>query len=96
MARYQGLDSSDLFRFDTLALRDDILVSDDNAVSKVEYDEYVVFKKDNGIPSGAKTGLEDDEDISFQLQHKEEVAGHHTLNLAFRHGYSVDHNVVSP
>ncbi|KAI3526908.1 hypothetical protein CSPX01_17387 [Colletotrichum filicis] len=94
MARYQGLDSSDLFRFDTLALRDDILVSDDNAVSKVEYDEYVVFKKDNGIPSGAKTGLEDDEDISFQMQHKDEVPGHHTLNLAFRHGYSVDYNGV--
>ncbi|KAJ0313190.1 hypothetical protein COL516b_000118 [Colletotrichum fioriniae] len=95
MARYQGLDSSDLFRFDTLALRDDILVSDDNAISKVEYDEYVVFKKDNGIPSGAKTGLEDDEDISFQLQHKEELFVMGTLwtiinSICFRRNKSFD------
>ncbi|GKT48249.1 uncharacterized protein ColSpa_08430 [Colletotrichum spaethianum] len=98
MARFQGLDSSDLFRFDTLALRDDILLADGKSASKVEYDEYVVFKKDNGIPSGMKTELEGDQDISFQLQHKDEVPGYHTLDLAFRQGYSMDHNVsnISP
>ncbi|GKT83900.1 hypothetical protein Ct61P_01750 [Colletotrichum tofieldiae] len=94
MARFQGLDSSDLFRFDTLALRDDILLADGRSASKVEYDEYVVFKKDNGIPSGMKTELEGDQDVSFQLQHKDEVPGYHTLDLAFRQGYQMDHNGV--
>ncbi|GJC80452.1 hypothetical protein ColLi_03290 [Colletotrichum liriopes] len=94
MARFQGLDSSDLFRFDTLALRDDILLADGKSASKVEYDEYVVFKKDNGIPSGMKTELEGDQDVSFQLQHKDEVPGYHTLDLAFRQGYQMDHNGV--
>ncbi|OLN87950.1 hypothetical protein CCHL11_00123 [Colletotrichum chlorophyti] len=92
MARFQGLDSSDLFRFDTLALRDDILVSDGKTASKVEYDEYVVFKKDNGIPSGLRIEGEEDQDISFQLKHKDDVPGYRTLDLAFRHGYMVDHN----
>ncbi|KAK1995879.1 hypothetical protein LX36DRAFT_672141 [Colletotrichum falcatum] len=95
MARFQGLDSSDLFRFDTLALRDDILVADGTSASKVEYDEYVVFKKDNGVPSGMKTELEGDQDISFQLQHNDdEVPGYRSLDLAFRRGYSMDHNGV--
>ncbi|KAK2053965.1 hypothetical protein LY76DRAFT_523509 [Colletotrichum caudatum] len=94
MARFQGLDSSDLFRFDTLALRDDILIADGSSASKVEYDEYVVFKKDNGIPSGMKTDLEGEQDISFQLQHNDEVPGYHSLDLAFRRGYCMDHNGV--
>ncbi|WYZ35193.1 hypothetical protein EsH8_I_001469 [Colletotrichum jinshuiense] len=94
MARFQGLDSSDLFRFDTLALRDDILLSDGKTASKVEYDEYVVFKKDNGIPSGMKMDEEGDQDVSFQLMHKDEVPGYQTLDLAFRRGYSIDHNGV--
>ncbi|KAK2024063.1 hypothetical protein LX32DRAFT_731687 [Colletotrichum zoysiae] len=94
MARFQGLDSSDLFRFDTLALRDDILIADGSSASKVEYDEYVVFKKDNGIPSGMKTDLEGEQDISFQLQHNDELPGYHSLDLAFRRGYCMDHNGV--
>ncbi|KAK2016771.1 hypothetical protein LZ32DRAFT_601164 [Colletotrichum eremochloae] len=94
MTRFQGLDSSDLFRFDTLALRDDILLADGTSASKVEYDEYVVFKKANGIPSGMRTELDGDQDISFQLQHKDETPGYHSLDLAFRQGYSIDHNGV--
>ncbi|TEA21336.1 hypothetical protein C8034_v007790 [Colletotrichum sidae] len=92
MARYQGLQTSDLFRFDTLALRDDILLIDGRTASKVEYDEYVVFKKDNGIPSGLKPDEEDGDDISFKLNHTEDTPGYQMLDLAFRRGWVVDHN----
>lgn len=93
MSRYQGLNSSDLFRFDTLALRDDILLIDGRTASKVEYDEYVVFKKDKSIPSGPEPDEEGGDDVSFKLNHTEETPGYQMLDLAFRRGWVVDHNV---
>ncbi|KAL0935991.1 uncharacterized protein CTRU02_208206 [Colletotrichum truncatum] len=92
MARFQGLDSSDLFRFDTLALRDDILLIDGRTASKVEYDEYVVFKKDSSMPSGLTPDDEGGDDVSFKLNHTEETPGYQMLDLAFRRGWVVDHN----
>ncbi|KAF6835705.1 hypothetical protein CPLU01_04175 [Colletotrichum plurivorum] len=92
MSRYQGLNSSDLFRFDTLALRDDILLIDGRTASKVEYDEYVVFKKDRSIPSGPEPDEEGGDDVSFKLNHTEETPGYQMLDLAFRRGWVVDPN----
>ncbi|KAF9873769.1 hypothetical protein CkaCkLH20_08879 [Colletotrichum karsti] len=97
MARFQALDSSrldssDLFRFDTLALRDDILLIDGRTASKVEYDEYVVFKKDSTAPSGLAPDDEGGDDVSFKLNHDEERPGYQMLDLAFRRGWVVDHN----
>ncbi|KAI8316115.1 hypothetical protein K4K61_010004 [Colletotrichum sp. SAR11_59] len=92
MARYQGLDSSDLFRFDTLQLRDEILLIDGRTASKVEYDEYVVFKKDSSVLSGLAPDDEGGNDVTFKLNHDEERPGYQMLDLAFRRGWVVDHN----
>ncbi|KAM0321996.1 hypothetical protein ACHAQA_009737 [Verticillium albo-atrum] len=88
MPEYVGLNSSNLFGFDEHVLRGQIL-ADKNSGSGVEYDEYVVYKKDNAATSPDDLVDNQAEIISHRFS-QEDIPGFEMLNLGFRQDYMVD------
>lgn len=83
--------ASDLFNYDQAACADRILLSGPAATSKVEYDEYVVFKNYEDEPV-YETASHEESHITHRFSH-DEKSGAVMLDLAFRRNFSLGRDV---
>lgn len=79
--------ASDLFNYDQAACADRILLSGSNATSKVEYDEYVVYKRPHNYIAH-ETASHEISHITHRFSH-DEKSGAAMLDLAFRQNYAL-------
>jgi hypothetical protein len=93
-AYYTDVEYSDLFCFDRSVLQSEVLISDDVSTSKVEYDEYVVYRvSDNGpAEAGQKPCKLGHRHVTHKFN-QDETPGAKMLDTAFRAGFGVDVNV---
>lgn len=83
---------SDLFNYDQEATSAKVLIDGEQAYSKVEYDEYVVYSKVPGTSHEGpipKRQQHNDTHITHRFS-QDDTSGAHMLDLAFRHGFKVD------
>lgn len=88
---------SDLFNFDQQIFSRQLLTSSENLSSKVEYDEYVVFKAPQDIdapPESAtvKSANFSDKHVAHRFS-RDQTLGAVMLDLAFREGHTLNRNV---
>jgi hypothetical protein len=84
---------SDLFSYDQQVCSSQILLADEKATSKVEYDEYVVFAKpDAPYPPSLDPRKHSESHITHRFSQNEEF-GATMLDQAFRQGYKLDRKV---
>ena len=94
---------SDFFKYDQVVSSSRLLTSGVGAVSKVEYDEYVVY---DDSPDGRSSTLKDPTEReeaelkqragSSSISHRfgiDEASGAAMLDLAFRHGHFLGRDV---
>lgn len=88
---------SDLFNFDQQACSVQILLDGEQAYTKVEYDEYVVYSRPPGTPhQGPQPKKQHNETHITHRFSQDDTSGATMLDLAFRHGFKVDRNVCHP
>ena len=90
MGEYVGIGGSDLFSFDNQVALESNILYDSEARSKIEYDEYVVYKRPHDALLG--TNIDDDNHIAHKISH-DDKEGADKLNSAFREGNLVDYQV---
>ena len=86
---------SDLFTYDQQATSAQVLLSGDDAHTRVEYDEYVVYSRRPATPSLEGEPAEErhsDTHVTHRFS-QNDSSGAHMLDLAFRNGFMVDRNV---
>jgi hypothetical protein len=83
--------ASDLFNYDQAACADRILLSGPDATSKVEYDEYVVFKGAEG--ESLHESASHEESHTTHRFSSDEKSGASMLDLAFRQNYALSRGV---
>ncbi|PKS06447.1 hypothetical protein jhhlp_007195 [Lomentospora prolificans] len=88
MGEYVGIGGSDLFSFDNQVALESNILYDSEARSKIEYDEYVVYKRPHDALLG--TTIDDDNHIAHKISH-DDKEGADKLNSAFREGNLVDY-----
>ncbi|KXX80213.1 hypothetical protein MMYC01_204237 [Madurella mycetomatis] len=89
MTGFTGLESLDLFSFDKIALQDDILLESQKWASKVEYDEYAVYRRKAGRSTSEEQSQHDGGHVVHKMNH-DTVPGARLLDLAFRQGHFLD------
>lgn len=85
---------SDLFNYDQEATSAKVLLDSEQAHTKVEYDEYVVYSKVPGAPllgpvPKAQQDFHDETHITHRFS-QDHTSGAHMLDLAFRKGFKLD------
>lgn len=84
----------DLFNYDQRVCSSQILISTPKTPSKVDYDEYVVYKKAKDSESESEgEHLRDDAGHVAHHFTRDDTPGATLLDLAFRHGFFLDRNV---
>lgn len=83
--------ASDLFNYDQTACADRILLSGTEAASQVEYDEYVVYRRDNGryVP---ETASHEESHVTHRFSN-DDKSGAWMLDRAFRQNYALGRDV---
>lgn len=82
---------SDLFNYDQQVCSAQILVEGEQAFTRVEYDEYVVYARPR-----RESDEEEGEQHSSHITHRfsqDETSGAAMLDLAFRKGFRLDQTV---
>lgn len=86
---------SDLFNYDQQLCSSQILLNGEQAYTKVEYDEYVVYSRPSETPHEARQQSSEHHDETHVTHRfsQDDTSGATMLDLAFRHGFKVDPNV---
>lgn len=85
---------SDLFNYDQEATSAKVLLDGEQAYTRVEYDEYVVYSKAPGTPLQGPTPKRQPHNETH-IAHRfsqDDTSGAHMLDLAFRQGFKLDRN----
>jgi len=89
----------DLFNYDQKVCSEQVLITGNDTPSNIEYDEYVVYKRDDSepAPEPAPTSLNhpwghDDEHITHHFT-RDDTPGTTIFDLAFRQGFMLDREV---
>lgn len=86
--------ASDLFNYDQTACADQILLAGPDAKTKVEYDEYVVYRKSQTeIADDASN--HDEAHVTHRFS-QDETSGATMLDLAFRQNHTLNRAVLHP
>jgi hypothetical protein len=88
---------SDLFNYDQKACASQILLDGDQAYTKVEYDEYVAYRRHPSKPDeNSESEPRQDHRSGTCITHRfsqDDTSGATMFDLAFRHGFKVDRAV---
>ena len=93
-----GHHGSYLFNYDQKAFSSQILLEGEQAYTRVEYDEYIVYSRPPSTPRQGpepRQGLHNETHITHRFS-QDDASGATMLDLAFRHGFKVDRNVCHP
>lgn len=89
MTSFIGLESPDLFSFDKIALQDGILLESQKWASKVEYDEYAVYRPKADQSASGEQSQHDTRHVIHKMN-QDTIPGARLLDLAFRQGHYLD------
>jgi len=92
MTDYVGIGGSDLFSFDNKVALDSHILYDNEARSKIEYDEYVVYKRQYDMLLGHSAEEHRQNHVAHKISH-DDKEGADMLHGAFREGKLVDCSV---